>query len=72
MEDFRIRQRAFGQLRELYPSQIASALAAETQRAEPLDLNRIAELLQAGIVAGDSIILTPAAKHALQPRADLG
>src|SRR5690242_5799060 len=65
VQDLGCRQPAFGKLRELCPSQVTAALAASPQRAEPHDLERVTELPQARVVAGDSVVLAPAAKHAL-------
>ena len=58
-------------LGELCPSQAAPSLAASLEVSQPHDLDRSAELLQACAIAGNSIILTPAAIHTLQPLADL-
>ena len=63
VEDRGRRQPAAAEFRELVPGQSATALAAATQRTEPHVYERIPELLQAFIIAGDSIILTPAPKH---------
>ena len=71
VEDRRRREPTAAELRELVPGQATTALAAATQRAEPQVLDRVTELSQACVVAGDSVVLTPAAKHALQPRPDL-
>ena len=64
VEDRRRREPAAAEFRELVPGQSATALAAATQRAEPDVHQGISELLQEFIIAGYSIILAPAAKHA--------
>ena len=60
MQDLRCRKPALAELGELRPRQAAAALAASSQRAEPHALKRVAELPQAYVVSGDSVILTPA------------
>jgi hypothetical protein len=51
------------------PGHAATALTATAQRAEPHVLDGATELLQACVVARNSIVLTPAPIHALQPAA---
>ena len=55
----------------LSQGQAATALAATTQHAEPQVLKRITELPPASVIAGHRVVLTPATKDALPPRANL-
>jgi hypothetical protein len=69
MQNLRRRKPASTQLGEPVPGHAATALTATAQRAEPHVLDGVTELLQACVVARDSIVLTPAPVHALQPAA---
>ena len=63
MKDFRCRKPSPASAVRIsrYP---ASPLAASTQRAEPESLDRRAELVQPSRVAGDGMVIAPAADHA--------
>jgi hypothetical protein len=54
-------------LGELGPGHISGTLAASPQHTIPEFLERCSELLQAIIVAGDRVVLTPPPKHTSKP-----